>query len=417
MADKHDPAGESAGEPGNEGNIARQLTSPRDIDERFVELESKLIEQDHRWVGVFVSLYSTYSRLPSGDPRRSAAVRALVWRIFSPATIAAGAIGLISLLGLLVALHANYLLALQNERLDQQTLLLEAQRRSGLVTEFTSLVEQIQSEREKLAANENPQATQLKLSEPTIGRVVALSRSYRPYLFLEIAGEADELLIADVAPSKDLRRDESALSRFVNYAIGSPTVGDAERPRMTKIALSPERGQLLIALVSAQIELASIAEKSADFTRSDLRRANLSSADLRNFLLTRSSFVAADLLSADLSGAFLGGADFSRACLSGVKIDGAMLDGANFEDTRLDGAFISDPRLFSGVQLKDADLKGLLVTTKGWLDEVSKLANPPKDFHPEKWKIGDTIKDTTAGFPVLYQIVPAVEQPANKSIC
>lgn len=410
---------------------------PEQISHRLNELEAKLIEQDHRWVNVLIALYTAFTQYDKGDPRRISALKAVLWRVFSPATAATAGIGIISILGVMIGMHANYLLTLQNQRIDQQTLLLEAQRRAGLVSEFTAVIEQIEKERaqfeNKRVANRErdtsfkPGAV-FQLSAPTVGRIVALSRSYRPYLYLEIAGEADEVLTADLKSDPDVVEDVPVWLLAINHALGLNLQPEGERPKMTKIALSPERGQLLIALVSGNVDLAQISNQFADFSRSDLRKAILSSADLSQFNLTRSSFIASDLLSANLSGAFLAGAQFSRACLSSVNFDGALIQGAMFDDAKLDGSYIPNPEQLAETNLSMTDLTGLYVAGDQWLSRVASLPRPPAGFNQALWKLKkldnteiDRLSkhlmfklNTTDG---VYQIEPVGSVAKNRSIC
>ena len=85
----------------------------------------------------------------------------------------------------------------------------------------------------------------------------------------------------------------------------------------------------------------------ADLRRADLRGANLSDADLRR----------ADLRSADLSDANLSDANLYGANLSDAELSGADLRGANLSDAELSGANLSGANL-SGANLSDADLYG-----------------------------------------------------------
>jgi hypothetical protein len=78
----------------------------------------------------------------------------------------------------------------------------------------------------------------------------------------------------------------------------------------------------------------------------NLRRADLSGADLSGADLRRADLSGADLRRADLSGADLSGADLRRADLSGADLSGADLSGAD-----LSGAYLS------GAYLRMADLK------------------------------------------------------------
>lgn len=141
----------------------------------------------------------------------------------------------------------------QNVRLDQQTQLQEADRRSSLVFLLSNTLEAINTELKEDYGKDSIR----NLSPQLIGQIIALSRSFRPYRFLE-----NDTLIAQ--------------------------------------PLSPERGQLLVSLVESQLDAVTYENvfSKAIFDRSDLRGANLSGADL-----SLANLIGADLILANLRGA------------------------------------------------------------------------------------------------------------------
>jgi hypothetical protein len=182
----------------------------------------------------------------------------------------------------------NELVTAQNIRLDQQTNLQEAGRRSSLVFLFSNIMDAI--DRELKDSNDK----QRKLSKQLIGRIIALSASLRPYRYL--------------------------------------TEGDT----LTSRLLSPERGQLLISL--AESDLASVTyfdiSRKANFEYADLQGADLYSANLSGAHLSGADLSGAYLGGAYLGGAYLRGVNLSGAYLRGVNLSGADLAGANFEDAK-----------------------------------------------------------------------------------
>ena len=90
--------------------------------------------------------------------------------------------------------------------------------------------------------------------------------------------------------------------------------------------------------------------------RPDLRKADLSGADLRGAVLSE-----ADLRGAKLSGADLSGANLRGAKLSGADLSGANLRGANLRKVDLRGADLRKAVLswadLSGAVLSEADLR------------------------------------------------------------
>jgi uncharacterized protein YjbI with pentapeptide repeats len=93
----------------------------------------------------------------------------------------------------------------------------------------------------------------------------------------------------------------------------------------------------------------------ADLRRVNLSAANLSSADLNDANLSRANLFNADLGSANLSEADLSEADLTRADLSEADLRGANLSAANLSSADLNDANLSRTNL-SGADLFNADL-------------------------------------------------------------
>jgi uncharacterized protein YjbI with pentapeptide repeats len=96
-----------------------------------------------------------------------------------------------------------------------------------------------------------------------------------------------------------------------------------------------------------------------DFTRANLSRAKLASADLRKAKLSKANFEEADLWGAvlqkaDLTGANLSSCDLYEADLSGASLMSANLKGANLSKCNLVGANLQDANL-QNANLLNAD--------------------------------------------------------------
>jgi uncharacterized protein YjbI with pentapeptide repeats len=193
-----------------------------------------------------------------------------------------------------------------------------------------------------------------QLTESTIARVVALSYSLKPYRYLS-----------------------------------GDTLSDKK--------LSPERGQLLLALARMPINSVSFSKikkdapffgadlrkanlqgtnlSGADLNGADLRDANLEGANLENVQLVRANLWGAMLDSANLSHANLRRADLQWAEINNADLSGAIMNGANLSDAKLrktnlkraeiqwafaDGALLIDANLthadFLGTSLTRANL-------------------------------------------------------------
>ncbi len=195
----------------------------------------------------------------------------------------------------------------QDQRIWQQSELIESIRKSSQVILMGNVLDNVDDELEK-----NPQGP---LSDATIARVVALSYSLKPYA--SFAGDT-----------------------------------------LTRTRLSPERGQLLLALSLMHIDSASFAKikQGAIFFQADLGDANLRGADLSGANLRE-----ANLRGADLNGANLRGADMKEANLWGAKMNNAQIGTANLNraDARwaeLNGADLRGANM-NGMDLRSAQLR------------------------------------------------------------
>lgn len=258
-------------------------------------------------------------------------------------------VGFGGLLGTLLLYNQNKLLVQQNEllrhqstRLDQQTYLQEADRRSSLIFLMGNMLDAMDKELKDDLGLPGVR----DLSPQMIGRVVALSNSLRPYRFLD---------------------SDSLVGR----------------------ELSPERGQLLIALINSQIDNRSLLKiyQFANFSYADLSGAvlsgeylcgiNLRAANLRSAFLDGADLSQADLSHADLFGAILEAATFRRANLNQADIRQTSLISANMQDAFLSGANLSGSPLpamnLSGANLENAILDSAVVKSIQWLSENATL--------------------------------------------
>ena len=238
----------------------------------------------------------------------------------------------------------NKLFENQNSRIDQQTKLVEAQRRSSYVLLMSNILDKVDEELK--GAKDIPYHESRKLSELTIGRIAALSQSLKPYYYLD----------GDTLISKPL---------------------------------SPERGQLLLALANSKLDTIITYPKiysKTIFHYSDLKYTNLSHANLSRANLSHANLSHANLSHANLSRANLSHADLSHADLRGnslikVVLDSALLfctdlsranlshanlRGANLVSATLESALLYDAN-FDGANLRDAQ-----VTRKEWINEIQK---------------------------------------------
>lgn len=149
---------------------------------------------------------------------------------------------------------------IQSDNLIKQNQLIESSRRSNLVFELSTILNQISMETSKQDKD---------LSYNLIGRIIAFSKSLRPYKYLNEQGDLVERL------------------------------------------LSPERTQLLISIIHSNLSQHTLDRifKDADFSYSDLRMINFEGSYLKGINLTNSyiedcSFENANLSEADFRGVY-----------------------------------------------------------------------------------------------------------------
>jgi uncharacterized protein YjbI with pentapeptide repeats len=279
----------------------------------------------------------------------------------------------------------NRLIEAQNERIDRQNQLAEASRRSSLVFELTSILDEIDEEidatgfetkvfeRKSTGANYESfseedkrrysrrsispaNSKKFQLSERLSGRIVALSRSLRPYKYLDDFGKI----------------------------IDEP--------------LSPERGQLLSSLVKSGVDMEELNHDS-DLTFS---KADLSGVQLRDINLTHAKMQNANLENAELSSAIfqytrldranlafsnLSGADLRYSTLSGSNLFASKLNRVKFDNTDLSQA---DLRCADFSDVENWESVGLLDGAK-----IGGNINTPNNFEAISLKKG-AIKDQIA---------------------
>ena len=123
-------------------------------------------------------------------------------------------------------------------------------------------------------------------SSALLGRLAALSRSLRPYKYLDVEGSGQSL-------------------------VSDP--------------LSPERAQLLITLLNANFHTKSIDSFGVVFDYADLSNTTLKDTLIENKSLNYANFEDSDLSFSSLKNSFLSGASFINADLSGTDFTSARL--------------------------------------------------------------------------------------------
>lgn len=228
----------------------------------------------------------------------------------------------LALIPMVLLWQQNQLLHTQNEKLEDQTLLFEKQnkkidnqiqleesnRRGALIVMMSNIMDKVDEELKDDWNDDNIR----NLSPQLIGRIVALSQSFRPYRFLQ-----DSMLI--------------------------------EKP------LSPERGQLLLALVNSKLD-----ELTYDdlFIKASFAEADLEKANLRGLKLSKIDLKGANLKLADLSRSTL-----FHSRLNETNLEETIFNGADLYETDLQRANIESTKFYhadiTNIRLQDAFLKNV----------------------------------------------------------
>lgn len=209
--------------------------------------------------------------------------------------------------------------AKQNKLVEQQNALSEAGRRSSLVLLMSNIEDKI-AEELRDSTNKNR-----LLSSALVGRIVALCNNLKPY----------------------------------RYSVEGDT--------LSKL-LSPERGQMLISLVNAELGKAtydSIFAK-ANFEYADLQKVDFSGRYLNNIKLPKANLVraildyasmeGADLIQADMRHVYISQGRLSNARLKYVKLNDAYLQGIDLTGAHLGNTDLQDAHLENAI-LNEADLR------------------------------------------------------------
>lgn len=311
----------------------------KELRTQVAELSASMVEQEHRAFPILKNYFIERSKWEPGDPRRDAAAKALLWRIFfSPGAVAAAG-GTVALVTAILLGVQTYLFRQQNESvLDQNA----AIRESLLKTD------------EQLAL----QKQQLERSDEQFQRA---RRTELIAALYEGRGKPPQ-------PNATPRTRREAVLEFVQI----------ERARLA--GPQPEIGPEYIPVVDLRDSLLQdLNLHGADLRYVDLRDsflhgsylgyAQLIGANLSSMVLDpRVSFYKADLRSANMSNSSVGGATFIGADLRGAVLRSA-LQRADFRRADLRGADITN------AVLTEADLSSAVL---GDLQLNVACANPDK---------------------------------------
>jgi uncharacterized protein YjbI with pentapeptide repeats len=288
----------------------------------------------------------------------------------------------------------NALLERQNVRLDQQTYLQEADRRSSLIFLMGNLLDAMDKE----LKSDLGQPGVRDLSPQLVGRIIALSKSLRPYRYLngdslvarELSPERGQLLLSIVASQVD----NSTIRRIFQAA---------------DFSFADMKGAILSGEYLAGINLMGADLTEAVLDETDLSNANLSQASLAGAIFARSRMVEARLRACDLQKAHFESADLRDANLYDANLQGAKLNGADLRNTHfnksnLKGAELSGAKL-PKASFEAAQLDSLVVNEIDWIARLQQLGRDSvqgQAYIAKNYRV-DSIQ---TGFGYQYVLLP-----------
>lgn len=222
-----------------------------------------------------------------------------------------------------VSIASSFIFYKQHKLIDAKT-----NDQSKYVQEHTQLIESVLKSSRKFIMSELlnkinkelEQHPERKLSNETITELSELSLSFQPYEY---------------------------------YA----------RDSVTNEKLSPERGQLLLALCSMDIDSSSFStiKRNVTFSKADLRGVSLKGKDLSSINLDRANLSNADLRGVNFSGANmeeanLWHANFNEAVLEESNLSGTDLRWAELNNTNMKLSYLKGADL-TNAKLREADMR------------------------------------------------------------
>ncbi len=222
----------------------------------------------------------------------------------------------------------------QNNRLDQQTYLQEADRRGQTLLLMDSMLKEINDD---IRSN-----SQNSIDDGTAGRLISLSKMLKPYKYLE----NDSLIERVISPERGYLL-VSLLETGINLNATSRSRSNGKLINRLDFTYAELRDIALKGADLMEINLSNADLRQSNLTGTDLKKADLSNARLNNTNLSYTSFNEADLENALFVNAILDRADFSKADLTGsdlrnVSLVKTLVNGAIFKNARVHKNFEQD---------------------------------------------------------------------------
>lgn len=244
------------------------------------------------------------------------------------------------LLGTIVLMKQNEKLDIQNEKLDYQVYLEESNRRSTLIIMMSNIMDKVDEELKECDKLDKPR----RLSQQLVGRIAALSQSFKPYRFLEgdtliaeeYSPERGQLLLAIANSGIDsIGLDEIYAKAIFNRAFLKNAVMDNTYLKKIRLEEAYLKNISLNYSILNEAYLNNVVLENAKLCEAELYRVKLKNANLKN----------ADLISANFFEATLNKTDFCEAHLFATNFFGADLSHAKFQFTTFLPAIFNNAKL------------------------------------------------------------------------
>lgn len=228
--------------------------------------------------------------------------------------------------------NQNQLIRTQNNRLDQQTYLQEASRRSYMIGVLDDMIKDITTQGENA-------------SKANINRLIALSKNLKPYKYLE----DDRLIPKPLSPERGyillaLLESNLKINKMIDPNTGETIISAlnfsyAELKNTDLTALYITDINLNNATLNGSNFIKSTFSKSI-FDNANLLQVNLGSTDLlncsfKNANITKGSFANSSILKCNFENAILKGIDLSSSDLSKNSFKGAQIEGTKFDNAEV----------------------------------------------------------------------------------
>ncbi|MEE2730761.1 MAG: pentapeptide repeat-containing protein [Pseudomonadota bacterium] len=347
-------------------------TSNQDYEARFQQLEHRLLEQEHRFIAVWLNLFHSFRK--GHETERTPALKAVLYSLIPGRALLLITGGtMIGLFTLLLMYQANLLLAKQNHYFQQQIYVQSNTERRRMLVDI----------KEKLYDPE-PLSKQAAVEQDLCKRSNSNLGACGPAIAVQPKFNAP-IRTESVLAYLDIQRNplhqpqpaalptlESVAHTILNalFEPESPPKSQPEPPKDQAECKRIRAADLRNALLQ-QVNLVGQCLTGVNFTGADLAQADLSFVDLERSELSNTNLQGIHMIGARLSGsnlfdADLSGAELTRAQLNSTNMAGAFLDGAVLNNTNLQKANLREATLtqahLNEANLRQANLRGADLT-------------------------------------------------------